>query len=264
MPMLKERALTLETAGKSSMAKVIKHQISSKELTGLEAVTRDVLMILSPTIVFKTEDSVFSRPGLNEDDLIRALFMSEHPSFLSLTMAYFKGRPAAEARRIWSGLSSDRVYGTQSQDNPIFSNVSSLTAVGGGASRGRVNSAQFYRGNSRLSGLAAISNPEVDSYLKFLGEQLPDIGTFFYEFWCRPEPGRSIVSSAATEATESSGVFTMDTNRFSENTTTARKPILNPKSATVSSKKKRKIDTSQDRNKSLRSKRTVLGEIKPN
>lgn len=238
----------METAGKTSMACMIKHQISSKELSSLESVTRDVLMILSPTLVFKTEDSVFSKEGLNEDELIRDMFMSEHPAFLSLTMKYFEGRPAAETRRVWSGLSSDRVYGTQSQDNPIFSN-SSHTMAGR-----RVSSTQFYRG--RLSGLAMVSNPEVDSYLKFLGDQLPDIGNFFFEFWCRPEPGRSVVSSA-TEATESSGIFTMDTIRSRDTESNLKRT-----SPPISSKKKRKIETPND--KSLRSKRTVLREIKLN
>ena len=248
--MLKERSLSMQTAGKRGLATMIKSQTLSKELSSLEAVTRDVLVILSPTLVFKTEGSVFNKPGLDEDELIKDLFMSNHPAFLSLTMKYFEGRSAAEARRIWSELSSDRAYGTQSQDNPIF--FSSTAHQGQAGSR--LGSGQFYRG--RPSGLAAVSNPELDSYLKFLGEQLKDIGNFFFEFWCRPEPGRSMLSSACTEVTESSGVYTMDSIRSRD----FERSSLPPQN---SSKNKRKVMT-PIKDKSLRSKRTVLREIKLN
>jgi len=244
IPMLKERSLSMQTAGKRGLATMIKSQTLSKELSSLEAVTRDVLVILSPTLVFKTEGSVFNKPGLDEDELIKDLFMSNHPAFLSLTMKYFEGRPAAEARRIWSELSSDRAYGTQSQDNPIFFS----SAAHPGQAGSRLGSGQFYRG--RPSGLAAVSNPELDSYLKFLGEQLKDIGNFFFEFWCRPEPGRSMLSSACTEVTESSGVYTMDSIRSRD----FERSSLPPQN---SSKNKRKVMT-PIKDKSLRSKRTRL------
>ena len=266
LPLLKEKSVSMSLLGKKNTASLIKQQTSSQGLANLESVARDVLMIMSPTLVFKHENSVFNKAGLNENDMIRDLFLSEHPSFLSVTFSYFRDRPDSEKRSVWSGLTSDRVYATQNQVNPIFLTSTTASSIGvapntttAGTVNRRVSSAQFYKGRLSSNQTAAVSNPEVDLYLKFVGSDLAEVGAFFKEFWSSGlQPCNSVVSMA----TESSGVFTMESiDRTSKENHPDRLDTYRASEKLRSSTKKRKSQELQSSDKITRSKRTVLREI---
>jgi len=248
LPILKDSSRKMEIQGKSTCSSIVKAQYSTQALYCLESVTRDVLMILSPTIVFKSENSVFDRPGLDEEELLKDLFMSEHPAFLSITMQYVRNMCRQEARTTWRGLSSDRVYGTRSQETPIFSSTKVSNNLA------RVGSSNFY--HNTLNSNTMISNPDVDAYIKFIGQELPIVKTFLHEFSSCGQSGHSVLSNT-TEVTESSGIFSMQstvpkTRKYTKN-------VENSVNITQRYGSKRKSEDNM--HMSTRTKRKVLTEM---
>ena len=242
----------MEIQGKPTCSSIVKAQYSTQGLYSLESVTRDVLMILSPTIVFKSENSVFDRLGVEEEELLKDLFMSEHPAFLSITMQYVNNMASQDARKTWGGLSSDRVYGTRSQETPIFSSTKVSNNLA------RVSSSNFYYNTSNSN--AMISNPDVDSYIKFIGHQLPIVKTFLHEFSsCGQPPGNSVLSNT-TEVTESSGIFSMESAVLKKKKYT-KSVENNLKSTPVRQRYGSKRKSEDNIHMSTRTKRKVLSEM---
>jgi len=254
LPLLKESIIFHETLGDTKTATVIKGQLSPDSLKSLESVTRDILLVVSPTVVSRMEDSLDT--GLD----ITKHFISNHPAFLPLTVKYFSesSYDLSVAQDIFAGLTSDRRY-CDDQGSDMFSEISSH----------RMSLSVFYK--SRPSSIARVSNPDLDSFLEYIGCNLPDLGDFIRLFCYPPKPTMSI-ASRFTELTESSGVSSFEPKavkkkrlarlKESEEETRRVSPrgggggaAASPRGA--SKELKRKSD-SRDANSS---KRTVLAEI---
>lgn len=189
--MLKERSVFLETMGDGKSAHIVRKQVSADLLKELESMTRDTLMVLSPTAV-SHRDTPLLRAGWNvaQEFILNSLFLSNHPAFLPYTVDFFKDMNIKKAQDIWSGLTSDRVHMDPAEGNLLFSDPAS-----------RVSSVQFYKARE----LNGISNPDLDSFLNYLSNQVPGVGEFLKQFCYPSKPGMSIISQN-TELTESSGV----------------------------------------------------------
>ena len=255
LPLLKESVIYHDTLNDARNASIIRQQLHAASLRPLESLTRDLLMVVSPTVVFRREDVV---PRTMEAELdLNRLFISNHPAFLPLTVKYF-GELSPESgvvQPIFAGLTSERRY---SEDQACQMFVETSTS--------RMSTSVFYRSQAPPE-TNRINNPELESYLDYLGLTVPELANFLKVFCNVPRALRPAMSIASrhTEVTESSGVSSFHPKRTRKSKAdekeldsprrTMRTPRSGEKERPISSNKRKQTSDA------TKSKRTVLSEI---
>ena len=181
---------------KKSIA-LLEPQLHSEQLKPLEFITRDVLLVLSPTSVYQRDGSLFLSSWTQEDDLVlNGLFMSNHPAFLSNTLQFVGAQDDQANNMIWKNLIADRTHCDNAGGGNLFSEQTS----------GRLGTNQFYKSRSAAT---TVPNPDLDAYMKHVSSHMPEVGEFIRLF-CGPPPPPMSITSQDTELTESSGVSSFE------------------------------------------------------